>query len=321
MLKLKMRSFLYAIPYLCICLICIIIGLRDSMYWIRPYVEGTIDINDIDYSEQMTEVYVSGKLNEIYGCYLEEYDKGVMLTAKEYIMKADDTHFIGLRIKDRYEQTEKLMELSLAQLQGADNGTEVEAAKYEIIGVLKEMPSDSQFEYLDVIDYYDLSEEQKEAYLIYYIELVDVKDDIIMCLLMALIGLVIAIFILVYILRGKCQKDIYTCIKKSHSPAFEKEKIECFLAGASYIHNLQYDNYFLRNKRGAFTTFMRTHEVVKIYKKTKVVKYKVFIPIFKDCQLVFVTADGRERTIDFVREKHMDEALKVLREVCPYAKI
>ncbi len=152
-----------------------------------------------------------------------------------------------------------------------------------------------------------------------YIEHSYICEDLIVYLIIALIGVVGISAILFCIISGRCQKDIYKYIRESYTPAVERERIENFLSNADSLHNLRYDRNYICNKKGIFTTFMKTQDVVKAYKKTKIHRY--ILPIFKSCELVFITADGKRRTIDFVREKHMDEALAILREICPQARI
>jgi len=269
MSKLRKKSFLYMLP------IVLLLGAvafsfgQDALKILRPHFVETTDINDIVFTDGMKELYVSGKVHEIGQCYVEIKD-GFTTKAWEYIMKTPDGHYIGLRLKSRYS----------------------EEAALAVVGTLKRMPADSQFAYNDALDYLILSDEEKGMVLHYYIEYAAIDDELIIYCVSALVCLVIAVVLFGYVVTGRCHKDINSYIASCPVKASATERVESFLNNAPYLYNLQYDNEFVCNRRGISTIFFETRKVVRIYKETEIHKFKMLIPIFKSCELVFVLQNG-----------------------------
>lgn len=311
--KLTLRSVVYALP---IVIALIAVSIRfwgNAWYWIRAYTVERVNLNDINYSEKLEECYVYGKINELYVCYREE-QKDITELEKEYIMKTSDNHYIGLLIKSGFTKAEEVMKLSVAQLQGVDDEKELEEAKYDIVGVLKIMPLDSQFKYFSALERENLPKAQSTTYCI---DVLDIEEDIVEPLIGCIVSGGVGMFLLFYSLAGEFQKDIKKYISNEKgSKVYRREKVENFLKNAPCKYNLRFDSQFLCNRRGMWTTFLETQKIIMAYKKTRIVKYKIFIPVYKSCELVLITTDGKKKTIDFRRERYVDEVLEVLQEIC-----
>lgn len=148
----------------------------------------------------------------------------------------------------------------------------------------------------------------------------DIMDNIVVPVIVLAILLGIILVLSYYILSGKCQREIYECMNHSPSPTLEREKIEYFLANAPSLHKFRYDHYYLCGRRGFSTTFMKTNDVVQVCKDTELLRYKIIIPVFKSCKLIFVTKDNQKKSVNFFREKHMDEVISVLKDICPHVQ-
>ena len=148
---------------------------------------------------------VYGTIDEVYGCYYEEMD-GIQVASKSYVMKAGEKCYIGICIKDNFEQMERLVALSMGRLKGEKNEAELESAKFQISGVIRKIYGSEEFYYSAFEDEYQLANGQKHLYLGYYIDVIDWKQDIIAPFLVIFIVITLALWVVYRIVFGGVQE-------------------------------------------------------------------------------------------------------------------
>jgi len=294
--------------------ICAVCYVEYFEKW-TPLLSGEgINLTNIKYAEQMEIIGVYGTIDEVYGYYYESTDG----TYKNYVMKAGENNYIGIRVKDDDYRMDKLISLSVKRLMGENVEKELKDAKFKIRGVIRKNNNTEESYYLKFADKYPL---EGGRYLNYYIDVIDLKYDILGPLFALFFFLGLGFWILYSILIGGYRKDIRKYIAQKTSTEYEKEKINRFFKNAPYIYKLQYDSEFICKRSGINTMFLETQKIVQIYKKTKLHRYKLILPLYKSNELVFVTEEGKRKTVDFATEKQVDEAIEKLASVCRNAVI
>ena len=281
-----------------------------------PFLSGeVINLSDIKYTDKMETIAVYGTIDEVYGCYYESTDGN---HKKIYVMKAGENNYIGIHVKDDDYRMDKLISLSVKRLMGENVGEELEDAKFKIRGVIRKNNSTEESYYLRFADKYPL---EGGRYLNYYIDVINLKYDILAPLFAVFVFVGLAFWIIYSILIGGYRKDIRKYVAHKTSSEYEKEKINYFFKNAPYIYKVQYDSEFICKRSGINTMFLETQKIVQIYKKTKLHRYKLILPVYKSNELVFVTEEGKRKTVDFATEKQVDEAIEKLASVCRNAVI
>ena len=98
MKKLKHKSIKSTLLLLILLLIIGIAILCSSVPAVVNLIKGPVAWEDVDFSKDIEGLYVKGTVYFIYDPYAQETDNG-NVTAYEYIIDADDTYYMGLRVK------------------------------------------------------------------------------------------------------------------------------------------------------------------------------------------------------------------------------
>lgn len=150
--ELKKKSLISSLLPLCILGAVTIFLMWDTVpAWLR-WMYGPMDMGTVNFELEADGLYVETPLYGIYDYYCEEMLNGE-LSAREYIIDANDWYYMGLRVDEEdMEQSEALLEASYEYLYGDGDGTALEAAQYTVCGTIRRMPEDSLKLYKEYLD-------------------------------------------------------------------------------------------------------------------------------------------------------------------------
>lgn len=320
---LKKRSIRNAI-ILCIVLVVIggIIFGTVAVPAIMEQFKKPVAWEDVDFSGDIEGLKVTGTLYFIYDAYAEQTN-GSDVVAYEYIIDADDTYYIGLRVTSKdFDASEALLFASYDYMDGLDDGTELLKYQYEVTGTIKEMPSDSLSLYREYLTECEIEESEQAYFLPYYLEVNAASEydwfEVIFLGILGVALIVAGIYVLIAAILGKNQKHLNRYINSSTNAEAAKQRIENFLATAPVIHKLRYDQNFLCNQDGS--VFGETDKLIWAYKHT-VNHKRYFITVSQSHSVMLTFIDGATQQFNVNNEAAADELLALLSRLCPKAII
>lgn len=319
-MKMLKNQSLKTILFLVILLyaICAILGVL-MIPSLSNVSKAPISLDEVDYSGDIEGLYVSGTIYGIYDWYCEETQDDETI-AREYIIDADEYYYIGLRAEySDMDDAESLLEASTMYLEGTDDGTLLQKARYEISGVIKAMPSDSKEFYYEYAEWREID---TDIFLPYYIEVGTYGDydgdDLILFGILIVFLFGIATLLLVWVFTGHYQKSVKKYIHHSDSPELATAKVENFLATTPLVNGMRYNHEFICGSNGATTIFGETSKLAWAYKH--VVSHKrYFITVSKSYSIVLGFSDGTTQMVGLKKEAMVDEHLQNLQRLCPKA--
>ena len=280
-----------------------------------------IPLEEVDFNGDIDGLYVSGTIYGIYDWYCEETVNNKTV-GREYLIDADDYYYIGLHAENSdIKKADALMEATYDYLDGYDDGTELQKYQYEIKGIISPIPSDSLKFLHEYLEWSTMSEEERDMFLPYYIEINKVSEEYdtnqaIFFGIMALILFLAGLLFLVWALNGHYQKSIKKYIAASPNPDIAREKVENFLENTPMVDGLRFNREFVCGQEGATTMFGETSKLVWVYLHT-VTHKRNFITIGVTYSLVFCFTDGTRRFVTMKNEQVSRENMQRLYEICP----
>lgn len=285
------------------------------------YLSKPQDLDELDFSQDLDGTYVTGTVYGIYDWYCETTE-GAKTVSREYLIDGGSDYYMGMLVMAKdMDKAEALMEASYNYLDGADDGTDLEAAQYTVTGTIVKMPSDSVDLYQEYLEWDTMSPEDQEVFLPYYLEVGKIKGTAISgmwtFLAFGAICLAIGIYILVSVLTGKRQKAIKKYIAQSSNPDMTREKVEGFLTSTPYSHGLKLNRQYICGQCGGTTVFGESSQLLWAYQLTTTHK-RNFITVGKTYELMLCFNDGKRYSVSMNGETDVQENLKQIADVCPH---
>lgn len=279
------------------------------------------DLDEIDFSQDLDGVYVTGTVYGIYDWYCETTDDRKTVS-REYLIDGGSDYYMGMLVMAKdMDKAETLMNASYDYLDGTDDGTALEAAQYTVKGTIVKMPSDSLDLYQEYLEWDTMSPEDQEVFLPYYLEVDKIKGTAVSgmwtLLVLGIASLAAGIWVLVSVLTGSRQKAIKKYIAQSSNPDMAREKVEGFLTSTPYSHGLKLNRQYICGQNGGTTVFGETSQLVWAYQLTTTHK-RNFITVGKSYQLMLCFLDGSRRSINMNSEADVQENLKIIADTCPH---
>lgn len=318
--KLKTKSILSAVLLALVFLLCAVMFLAGSQFWL--FLQEPAYLYDVP-REDLEGAYVTVELPRIFGSYActeefeNDFDTVGTLVSQEYIIDANDYDYCGLLVKDddMIDQANALMESTFAYL---DYEAEEITGTFTVTGVMKEMPSDSLEFYHEIVGYESLSIEEQEAFLPLYLDVRD-GDDTFGTVMLAVFGavfLAVALFLVIRACIGANQKQILDKAMQL-SPAAP----EMILDQLDQMHDANPKAKILMNGRFIFANngnasrLYAMEELVWAYHAVTTQRV-YFIPVGKTHSLALAMLDGKIIQVP-MKEDQVKEQLQAIQAQHP----
>lgn len=269
--QLRKKSFRFIKRYI---IIFIVATLLLSVLLVM-YVSETRnkkDWKDIDFNSDLSDTYVTNLVPDLYNAYLEETEDD-KVTATYYLMSAGDSHLMGIRLEsDQMELAGQLVQALTDYDQGKINEEELQKYQFTTCGKISKMTSKESKYYKDALGWEDLTQEQQDSCLFYYVMSENPGERLrvtVAAVILALFPLVSAIVCVLTIFGGWGQRMITRYIKKSSNQMYTQEKIERFFKEDEFGDNLWLNKDYLAGFYNTLTVFAPTSEIVWIYEVQK----------------------------------------------------
>lgn len=298
-----------------------------------PKLRATADtapiaLEDVDFSQDVDELYVTGTLSAIYDCYYESESFGIP-DSKKYIIPIGEARYIGLHanLPQDIPDCDALQELTFSQQSNgaslshpdasiAQSSDSTVVSQLHVTGVLEKMSEVHLEQYHDYLHWDVMPAELQEQYLPYYLNLNATQANFEMLLMLVVLPFLIGCIILFRALAGYGQKAIRAYIKKSPNPMYTRDKIEHFLQITPEIHKLRYNRDFICNHDG--TIFREIKDLIWVY--SDIVQHKTYgIPSGKTHRLILGFSDGTKELVLLSSEEEALTHMKYLKDLCPDA--
>ncbi len=321
MKSLRKKSIKSIIPLFILFLIIGVVMEAVSLPSMLTSLEKPMDWEDVDFTGDIEGLYITGTVYCVYDCYCEETENGTPI-GREYIIDADDYYYMGMCVdKKDFDEAEALMNAYWDYIDGYADVDEVFEHQYEVTGTITKIPSDSMKFYKEYINWYDYTEEEKEMFLPYYLEVGKVggytPGGAIALVVIGAIFILLAVLFLARALTGSYQKSIKKYIAASSSPDMAAEKVARFIQNTPETNNLRYNTEFICGQEGATTAFGETSKLVWVYLHT-VTHKRYFITVGKSYTLMLGFKDGTRQSVTMKNEAAGKNHMLRLSELFPY---
>ena len=272
--------------------------------------------------EELEGKYVTVELPHIYTAYAvtEEYENNRptgTITSKEYIIDANRNDFCGLVVDGgMVEQADELLEQGWEY----ENG-EIDAvtATFTVKGIMERMPEDSLEFYYEVAGFDDMSEEEREIFLPYYLVARGSSDTFRLLITMGLAVFcqVVILVLLIPAIRGKNQKQMLEKAKAlcPANPEYILEQVGTLYEEQKGGKGLCINERFVLATQGNKNYLYATGELVWAHVAT--VRHRVyFIPVATDYNLILSMSDGKQIAVR-TTQKRSREQLALVRACNP----
>lgn len=320
--ELKKKTLKYNLVFILVLAVVgiVLIGSRISSLFLL--LSGKDDLDVMTADEIRPGMYVEGTVWGIYDYYASttETKNGVSSTVScEYIIPVGEAEYMGMVAPKKYmEDCDALMEESWDYLDGL---TEEITGQFKVTGTITDMDSESlKFyrEYLvDYAGYDELSEEEQEAFLPYYLMIGYVGEskfsDVIGLSILGLGLLAAAIALLVWSLTGGGQKALKKYCRENGAEA----KLEQFYQSTAPLHGLRISREFILGE-GLTTLFLPAGELLWAYMQVTTHKKYGVITTGKTYCVMLYTREGKCRQHNVRKEEQAKEILNRINAVLPW---
>lgn len=276
--------------------------------------------NSVDFTQDVEGTYIKGNLYMIYNWYLQEVN-GENIVAYEYLIDADEKYYMGLRVqKNEFEQIEELLQATEKFMDNQIDEVTLLNQKMEVYGKIEKMSEERLASYHEALGWDNLSDEEKELFLPYYLDLnessVDSRPLAFICLLFAVIMFSIAGAMVVFAYVGK-DENIERYIASSDNKEIAKEKVNFFISQVPQYTEVYYNDEFIIGQHKGNIAFGELSKIVWLYKKVKKIRI-YFIPIYF-YSIAVGFADGKIQEMKVSDEETANSYLLELQKLCPKA--
>lgn len=320
MKKLKLQSFKALLPFFLMfwgltlfLFICIVIPT------LKTFSDAPISFEEINFTEDVDGLYVTGPLYGIYGSYCELIDRYGDVTGREYIIQVSDEYFMALYATREADirVADKLMDATYAYYEGTDDGSLLLDSQYTVTGVIEDIRAASIGYYNDYLS--DLDTETRARYLPYYIRVTNTESENRMLNLVYWICFILDVPLLVLLLVGFFQRPIRKYIKSSSNPTLTREKVDEFINSTPEVDGLRYNRDFICGVCDGFTVLIDTAKVSRIYPQTENVTIK-FLQI-KAHTIVLGMKDGTKKSLNIKNHAVTSRHINNIHQLCPWITI
>lgn len=319
-LKIKLQH-----PLIICSIISFILGLFPLSYSVSNLLrleKGPIPLEEVDFTDDIDGLYVTGTIYKIYDCYSYSYSvlPEQKMTSKKYIIDAGDYHYMGLDIKDEgIEKSDSLMNATAAYLSGENDGILLSDVSFTVTGIIKKMPDDFAEFYHQTIDWENLGPQTRQLYLPYYIDTQKPSSEnssiYMNILLISGVFFLCGFFGLAYekylaSLNGRYNRAARKYLRENAPHDFTSQDILNFIRMTPHIHELRYNEQFISDIYDGHFVFGEAKALVWVYKS---------IPAHSAPALVFFYANGTKQVMEAETEAIIDEHIHNLQALCPQA--
>lgn len=288
---------------------------------VMKWTSTPVTLSELDYSTDLTGVYVKDNIYGIYDYYCETTSDS-RVVSREYILDAGDAHYIGLLAggTDR-KKADALMEASWDYLDGKDDGSSLSDKQYEISGVIKKMPSDSLKFYKEYLEWDNMSAQEQEAFLPYYIVLDETGgipyNFLIIALIVGSVCLLLGVIILIRYGSGGYQKAVKNYLATCPNREMTSEKIDFFIKNTEPYHGVRINSEFICGNNGNRTIFGDLSKLIWAYEHVTTHRTN-FVVTGKTYELILGFMDGKKQNLAVKSEQDAIDIMKVLNDRCPH---
>lgn len=286
------------------------------------------DWKDINFNSDISNLYVTNLVPDLYGSFLEETEDD-KVTAAYYLMSAGDSHMMGIRFEyDQMDQAKKLTQALMDYDEEKLSETDLKKFQFTTCGKITKMSSKEAGYFKDALGWEKLTPEQQDSYLFYYV-MSETKGErtrvTIAAVIITLFPLVTAIVCIITICGGWGQRMITRYIKKSNSPMYTKEKVERFFRENEFGDNIWLSKDYLAGFYNTLTVFAPTSEIVWIYEVHKnfspgvgAVSAAVRLALSKNADALKVYLENGKSYEIIVKQDVAERVLEGLAMGCPW---
>lgn len=278
-----------------------------------------IKLSQVDFSENLSGLYVTGNISGIYASY-GEISKNNTVVQYEYLTDAGNMAYMGIRMDaDDKDKAEKLMETIYEYSYNGGSEEAVVNASFEVTGTIRKM-EDEMIEIMHECVQWDLlTPEEQACFLPYYLEVEDEEktNDI-----FAIIALLIGILLLgagIYVIITAAQKgtkNIDNYINNSMNAEMAYQRVEQFLEGITPNDEFVYDTEFVYGRSGSTIAFAENDKIAWAY--IHVLKQRVnFVPTSENYSVVIGLVDGSKQWLKFAMKEDAERALQIISQLSP----
>ncbi len=318
--KLKSNSIVSAILISIFLLLFTAVFINGSQFWL--FLQEPQNLHDVP-RDQLEGAYVTVELPCIYGsyAYTEEYendfDKTGTIIAMEYLIDANYYDYCGLLVEtDEMIEQANALEKQTYQY----NYYEIDeiTATFTVTGVMKKMPNDSLGFYHEAVGYDDMTAEEQDIYLPYYLDVRDSGESVgsVVMLVAALAFAIWAIVLMIRAFTGAAQKPIREKAQQlsPNAPEVILEQLDQLLAAQPKAKVLFNDRLIFANNGNASRLYAMNELVWAYHSITKQRVY--FIPVGKTHSLTLCMIDGKSVQIP-MKEAQVKEYLQSIYQLNP----
>lgn len=320
--ELKMKSFKEELLVILVMAVLGIFFTALSFDGILALTGGKQNLDTMTADQIKPGMYVEGTVYGIYDsyAYTEEKKSGspAKVVSKEYVFPVGKGEYMGLFAPRKYvEGCDELMQASWDYLDGL---SEEISGQFVVKGTILAMDSESlQYyrEYLtDYADYDSLSDQEKAAFLPYYLKIDFIGDasasSFVTFLVIAAVCFLLMIWVLVRVFSGSFQKSLKKYCRENGA----EERVEQFYRNTVPVEGMRINREFVMGTGGGATIFFPAGELVWAYMQITTHK-RNFITVGKSYNVILRTKNGEQHNHSVKKEAAAQNLLAELQRQLP----
>lgn len=280
------------------------------------------NIEDIDFSSDLSNVYVNEFVPDLYGEYCEVTEDGE-LSEVYYVMLTPDNHYIGIRFtNDNMDRASNWYNMLCQYDEGKITEEELMKHKFLIQGDITEMSEDLPY-LKDFVGWEKMTQEQQESFVFSYVTAETKKDrNIAFGAIIALIVLMLLIDLIIVLrcLLGWNQKSINTYIKEHQGSVVMKERINAFFATSEVVPGFWMNEQYFCGLINSKVIFCDTKDIVWAYENQ--IEHRTYgIKTGTEFFLMVGMKDGKIHQINVGKQMQTQQVLQVMQAKYPWIVI
>ena len=139
MKELKKKSILFQLSMALVFLVIGVFVLIAGINGLSESKEEPIELSEVDFTQDIDDLYVTTELDIIYDVY-GEVTKNGNVVEYEYLIDANEIYYIGLRVDaDESRQADNLLQATYDYIIGNIDETELKKSTFTIEGTIHKM--------------------------------------------------------------------------------------------------------------------------------------------------------------------------------------
>lgn len=323
LIALKKRALKSLLPFT---VVLFVIGLLFLGFSLKNFAESRqeiVDMDTLDFSGGVNEVkdtYVSATLYGIYDCY-EEETTGIVTTARWYLIDADDTYYIAVKISgNSLSNANKLMDYSQKYLDEQIEWEELQNYSMNVTGFLRKLKGEDLSYFNEYLE--DLDDEVKELFLPVCLEVGDnsnVSSAFVGLLCIAIIFLILGLIMLSLLLTST--KQVKRFMAGMGGEEIADMRLQSFYTGTPDYQGCHVNGDYILLKKGYKYFLGESSKVVWAYMHQQNTKYMGIFTIAKSFGVMVHMEDGKAFMSQMKNEAMAKEFLEQIAGFCPKAVV